>query len=130
MNFERCRLLMQLLRICLLFYRSHFLLERFGLLYRALVLFSGKGWQINITHRKSIRESHQTQGLTIQGCAKKLVPGWEKSSAQLHPGQAGHARLVLNKPVSFYAQCCTIKMAVYTDVLFKIYFRWDFGWDF
>ena len=27
----------------------------------------------------------------VQGCAKKLVPGWEKSSAQLQPAQAGHA---------------------------------------
>ena len=37
----------------------------------------------------------------IQGCAKKLVPGCKKSSAQLQPAQAGHARLVLNKTVTF-----------------------------
>ena len=39
--------------------------------------------------------------LFIQGCAKKLVPGWDKSSAQLQPALAGHARLLLNKTVTF-----------------------------
>ena len=29
------------------------------------------------------------------------MPGWEKSSAQLQPAQACHARLVLNKTVTF-----------------------------
>ena len=38
----------------------------------------------------------------VQGCAKKLVPGCEKSSALLLPAQAGHARLVLNKTVTFF----------------------------
>ena len=37
----------------------------------------------------------------IQGCAKKLVPGCEKSSAHLQPAQFGRAGLVLNKTVTF-----------------------------
>ena len=37
----------------------------------------------------------------LQGCAKKLVPGWEKSTAQLQTATAGHARLVLSKTVTF-----------------------------
>ena len=44
---------------------------------------------------------------TAQGCAKKLVPGCEKSSAQPQPDQSGHASLVLNKIVTFYAQRCS-----------------------
>ena len=36
-----------------------------------------------------------------QGCAKKLGPGCEKSSARLEPAQDGHARLVLNETVTF-----------------------------
>ena len=35
--------------------------------------------------------------IDVQGCAKKLVQGWKKSSAQLQPAQANQARLVLNK---------------------------------
>ena len=37
----------------------------------------------------------------VQGCAKKLVPGCENSSASLQSAQAGHARLVLNKTLPF-----------------------------
>ena len=40
-------------------------------------------------------------GWQIQGCAKKLLPGSEKSSANLQPAQAGHARLVLNETVTY-----------------------------
>ena len=43
----------------------------------------------------------------VQGCAKEMVPGCEKSSACLQPAQAVHARLVLTKTVTFYAQLCT-----------------------
>ena len=42
-----------------------------------------------------------SENLRLQGCAKKLVPGCEKSSAHLHPAQSGHARLVLSKIVTF-----------------------------
>ena len=38
----------------------------------------------------------------VHGCAKKLVPGWEKSSIQLQPAQAGHARGRFFSPVRFY----------------------------
>ena len=41
----------------------------------------------------------------VQGCAKKLVPGCEKSSAQL---QSAQARRVLNKRVTFL--CTTLHM--------------------
>ena len=43
----------------------------------------------------------QGHSCTVQGCAKKLAPGWEKSSASLQPAQGGHARLVLNKTFTF-----------------------------
>ena len=42
----------------------------------------------------------------LQGCTKKLVPGSENSSAQSQPAQASHARLVLNKTVTFF--CTTL----------------------
>ena len=45
--------------------------------------------------------------LLLRDVKKKLGSGCEKSSAHLQPAQAGHARLVLNKTVTFYAQPCS-----------------------
>ena len=44
--------------------------------------------------------------MRVQGCEKKLVSGCEKRSAHLQPAQAGHARLMLNKAVTFI--CTTL----------------------
>ena len=51
--------------------------------------------------------------LRVQGCAKKLVPDCESSSAQLQPDWAGHARLVYNKTVTLL--CTTL--LVFTRLL-------------
>ena len=37
----------------------------------------------------------------IQSCARKLVPGFEKRSAQPQPAQAGHAMPLLNNTVTY-----------------------------
>ena len=59
----------------------------------------------------------------VQGWAKKLVTGLENSSAQSQPAQACHARLVLNKTVTFLCTTLyTFGLAILSSVwpLFKL----------
>ena len=50
------------------------------------------------------------------------MPGCEKSSAQPTLAQAGHARLVLSKAVTFSAQPCTELVYKVTDYIIQL---WD-----
>ena len=49
---------------------------------------------------------------TVQGWAKEMELSSEKVSARLQPATAGHARLVLSKPVPFFCTSLYMKLLV------------------